>query len=176
MRAEQIYMPRTLTELMRVNGYYNATSFSGCCGSIDVVHVKWSNCPTGDYNHAKGKEMFPSLGFQCITDYNHRILSIYGPPFGSRNDMDIVKTDDNVHAMWKNWLFRNAEWEHHAHNGHVQKTCDMYLISDNGYFCWPMTNCPFTWANNASPKGYFSMNLESVWKDVECTFGILKKR
>jgi hypothetical protein len=28
----------------------------------------------------------------------------------------------------------------------------------------------------ASPKGYFSSNIESIRKDVECTFGILKKR
>ena len=27
-----------------------------------------------------------------------------------------------------------------------------------------------------SIEGYFSLNLESVQKDVECTFGILKKR
>ena len=28
----------------------------------------------------------------------------------------------------------------------------------------------------ASAEGYFSSNLESMRKDVECTFGILKKR
>ncbi len=28
----------------------------------------------------------------------------------------------------------------------------------------------------ASSEGYFSSNLESVRKDVECTFGMLKKR
>jgi hypothetical protein len=69
------------------------------CGSVDVVHVKWSFCPAGDFNRVKGMESFPSLGFQCITDFNRRILSIYGPHFGSRNDMDIVKTDENVNAM-----------------------------------------------------------------------------
>jgi hypothetical protein len=31
-------------------------------------------------------------------------------------------------------------------------------------------------ANNATLEGFFSTNLESVQKDVECTFGILKKR
>ena len=89
--------------------------------------------------------------------------------------MDIVKIDDNIHAMWKNRLFRDAEWEYYANNGHVRKACGTYLISDNGYLHWPTTICPFTWANNTSPEGYFSMNLESVRKDVECTFGILKK-
>ena len=92
-------MPRNLTALTNVESFYNAVGLPGCCGSVDVAHVKWSNYPAGDFNCAKGKESFPSLGFQCITDFNRRILSIYGPYFGSRNDMDIVKTDENVNAM-----------------------------------------------------------------------------
>ena len=30
--------------------------------------------------------------------------------------------------------------------------------------------------NKSSPEGYFSTNIEGVRKDVECTFGIRKKR
>ena len=29
-------------------------------GSVDVVHVKWSNCLAGDYNRRKGKENYPT--------------------------------------------------------------------------------------------------------------------
>jgi hypothetical protein len=54
--------------------------------------VKWSNCPTGDHNRAKGKEGYPTLGFQCITDFNRRVMAIYGPQFGSRNDKDMSST------------------------------------------------------------------------------------
>jgi hypothetical protein len=35
---------------------------------------------------------------------------------------------------------------------------------------------PYQYAHNASVKGYWSTNLESVHKDVECTFWIMKKR
>jgi hypothetical protein len=52
----------------------------------------------------------------------------------------------------------------------------MYLICDNGYLCWPTRICPFKRTDIGSPKEYFSMHLEGVRKDVECTFGILKKR
>jgi len=52
----------------------------------------------------------------------------------------------------------------------------MYLICDNGYLRWPTTICPFTRSNKSSAEGFFSTNIESVRKDVECTFGILKKR
>ena len=176
MRDDQIYMPRNHSELTKVEAYYNAVGLPGCCGSVDVVHVKWSNCPAGDFNRAKGKETFPSLGFQCITDYNRRILSVYGPHFGSRNDMDIVKTDHHVHAMKKNRLHREARWSYYSHDGHVRTNRGSYLICDNGYLRWPTTICPFTRVSCASAEGYFSSNLEGVRKDVECTFGILKKR
>jgi hypothetical protein len=35
--------------------------------------------------------------------------------------------------------------------------------------------CPFKHSGAATHKGYFSCALESIRKDVECTFGILKK-
>jgi hypothetical protein len=98
MKEEYIFLPRNLTELNRANKDYSAAGLPGCVGSMDVVHVKWSHCPTGDHNRAKWKEGYPTLGFQCITDFNQRVMAIYGPQFGSRNDKDIVKHDDNVHA------------------------------------------------------------------------------
>jgi hypothetical protein len=52
----------------------------------------------------------------------------------------------------------------------------MYLICYNGYLCWPTTICPFKRADSATAQEFFTTNLESVRKDVECTFGILKKR
>jgi hypothetical protein len=52
----------------------------------------------------------------------------------------------------------------------------MYLICDNGYLRWPTTICPFKRVDSATAQEYFTTNLESVRKDVECTFGILKKR
>ena len=169
-------MPQNHSELTKVEACYNAVDLPGCCGSVDVVQVKWSNCPAGDFNHTKGKEIFPFLGFQCITDYNRRILSIYGPHFGSRNDMDIVKTDVHVHAMKKNHLHHQARWLHYGHDGHVRTNRGSYLICDNGYLCWQMTICPCTRVRCASAEGYFLSNLEGVRKDVECTFGIWKKR
>ena len=60
--------------------------------------------------------------------------------------------------------------------GQVRSSLGMYLICDNGYLRWPTTICPFTRINKSTPEGYFSTNIESVCKDVECTFGILKKR
>ena len=58
-----------------------------------------NSCPTGNHNRAKGKGGYPSLAFQCVTDFNCRILAVYGPQFGMRNDKEIVKDDPNVHYV-----------------------------------------------------------------------------
>ncbi len=68
MKDEYICLPRNITKLQRINRDYNAAGLPGCVGSMDVVHVKWSNCPTSDYNCLKRKEGYPTLAFQCITD------------------------------------------------------------------------------------------------------------
>jgi hypothetical protein len=104
MRDEYICMPKNLTELSKILKWYSAVGLPGACGSMDVVHVKWSNCPAGDHNRSKGEEGYPTLGFQCITDFNRRILAVDGPQFGAVNDKQIVKTDTNVRYVRYGWL------------------------------------------------------------------------
>ena len=48
-----------------MNKDYNTAGLPGCVGSMDVVHVKWSHSLTGDHNCVRGKEGYPTLGFQC---------------------------------------------------------------------------------------------------------------
>ncbi len=176
MKDEYICLPWNLTESKRAYRDYNAAWLPGSVGSMDVVHVKWSNFSTGDHNRAKGKEGYPTLGFQCITDFNRRVMAIYVPQFGSWNDKDIVKHDGNVRSIRKNCLFTNTTCQYYDGDGNVRTERGMYLICDNGRLLWPTSICLYSKANNATLEGFFSANLESVRKDVECTFGNLKKR
>ena len=52
----------------------------------------------------------------------------------------------------------------------------MYFICNGGYLRRPVLICPFKHTGVDPQKGYFTSTLESVRKDVECTFGILKKK
>ena len=70
MKDEYIYIPWIITKLQCVSRDYNATGLPGCVGSMDVVHVKWASCPTGNLNQAKGIVGYPTLAFQCLTDFN----------------------------------------------------------------------------------------------------------
>jgi hypothetical protein len=118
--------------LDKTSKWYSNVGLPGACGSIEVVHVKWSNCPAGDHNRAKGKEGYPSLGFQCISDFNRKILGVYGPQFGSTNDKQIVKTDSNVRFVQFGW-FSKVAWRYWDERGCVRWDTGMYLICDNGY-------------------------------------------
>ena len=57
----------TIEELQPVMGKYTAKKLLGCGGSIDVLHLKWSDCPVGDLNRSKDKEGFPARAFEVIT-------------------------------------------------------------------------------------------------------------
>jgi hypothetical protein len=50
-----------------------------------------------------------------------------------------------------------------------------WLLVDNGYLAWS-TLVPAIKTSNSRAEIWFSSWLESLRKDVECTFGILKAR
>ena len=174
-KEEWISYPNTMDELMPVLNQYERKFLPGCGGSIDVVHCKWSNCAAGDNVKAKGKEGYPTLAFECVTNNQRKVLGISAVQFGSRNDMHIVRLDDTVSKIRSSW-YKNVEWKYFDLEGEVQHSTGVYLICDGGYLRWKTLICPFQHAHSASRYGHFSTNLESVRKDVECTFGILKKR
>jgi len=118
MKDEYVFLPRNIVELRWMSKYYDDVGLPGCCGSIDVVHIKWSSCPTGDHNRVKGKAGYPTLAFQCITDYNRRIIGIYGPQFGTCNDKEIVKVNPNVHCIRHGW-YKDVSWKYYTYDGRV---------------------------------------------------------
>jgi len=174
-RADYIYLPRDDLELRAVMKRYEEMGIPGAMGSVDVVHVKWSNCPAGDFNRAKGKQSYPSLAFECISDFDRRICHVHGPQFGTRNDKHIVKMDIGVAAIEKN--YSHVPWSYFDECGVIHEEKGAFLICDNGYLHWPTLICPFMRSEGSSPlESCFSANIESVRKDVECCFGILKGR
>ena len=153
---------------------YEEEGLPGAARSVDVVHVKRANCPAGDYNHSKGKDLYPSLAFECITDYDCWILGVFGPQFGSNNDKHIVKIDENIRLLSEGWLSR-VESKYYAQDEQICSSKGVYVICDNGYIAWPTTICPFMGSQvNGRLEDYFSSKIESLRKDVECVFGILK--
>jgi len=79
-----------MDDLKKVMDRYATKKLPGCGGSIDVVHLKWSNCPAGDYNRSLGKEGYPTLAFEVVTGHDREILGISPVQFGTCNDQHIV--------------------------------------------------------------------------------------
>ena len=98
---------------------------------------------------------------------------------GTRNDKHIVRTDNTVTELLEGngWL-NSKSWLTSAVNGTRRIHRGVYLlICYGGYLCWPCLINPHKDAIPGSPTmQQWSAKLESVRKDIEGLFGILKKR
>ena len=129
--------------------------------------------PTGDHNRCKGNESYPTLAFEVVSDNSRCILGISSVQYGTHNDQHIiVKLDQTISNLRKGWC-KDVVWSFYEdENGFMRNTRG---VCDGGYLRWSCLICPFKHKSNSTQKVCFSSRLESVRKDVECTFGILKK-
>lgn len=51
-----------------------------------------------------------------------------------------------------------------------------YYLCDGGYHAWQQLVAPYKNQYEGSQSSIWSAHMDSIRKDVECTFGILKKR
>ena len=56
MTDEYISVSENVAALTCVMKCYESVGLPGACGPMDIVHVKWSNCPAGNYNRVKGSK------------------------------------------------------------------------------------------------------------------------
>ncbi len=87
-----------------------------------------------------------------------------------------MKLDPNVKKIRFGW-FSKIWGQYYKETGGTGMEKGAYLICDNGYLRWPQLICPYTADKPCHTEaGYFLSNIKSMRKDVECTFGIIKKR
>ena len=132
---------------------YSDNFLPGCGGSIDVVHVKWSMCPAGDINRCKGKEGYPSVAFEVVSGFDRQILGVSSVHFGTRNDQQIVRTDETV-ILIKNEWYRNVCWNYFDESREEKSDYGVYFICDGGYMRWPELICPYKHEPVSSVKGF----------------------
>ena len=141
-----IKMPSSISELREVESKYALVGLPGCCGSVDVVHIGWDNCPASLLHLYKGKESYPSIAYEVIVNQNRQIMSVTCGHPGARNDKHIVRLDDAVVHLTNgfSWLSKQ-EWTAYCdatdHNKFTTEA-GFYLICDGGYLRWPTLICP----------------------------------
>jgi hypothetical protein len=153
---------------------YQMLGFPGCLGSGDVTHVLWDKCPVQLANLCKGKEGSPSLGYFVLVDH-HKYIQYCSNGFeGATNDKTIANVDKMVQSF-REGAVNDVIYYILDENGELTQCRGGYMLTDNGFheeFCFvdPFSN------RYGFDYIHWSEWLESIRKDVECTFGILKRR
>ncbi len=96
---------------------------------------------------------------------------------GCWNDQIVVRLDRLISRIWDSTILKDLEFEFLMYDKEGDVTAvkyqGVYVIVDNGYLAWSCTVPPFTVTSNTDDIRW-SKWLESMWKKVECMFGILK--
>jgi hypothetical protein len=174
MFSTWVYVPEG-EELDLVEEVYRRMGFPGCVGSMDVTHIFWDRCPKAKRFLTKGKEGFPSLAFQAVVEHTKRIQHISKPFYGATNDVTITYQDTYPMQLLSKQIHAERTFQTFNREGDVTYWKGAYLLVDGGYPKTGMLIDP-----SIKDFDYYSVMwsewLESIRKDVECVFGILKSR
>ena len=133
------------------------------------MHIKLECVPMRQKQaHLGFKMSHTARTYNMTMNHRRRILSTtFGHP-ARWNDKTIAHFDYFMKGIQEGHIFQDYKFELYDYD-------DVWLLVDNGYLNWPMTAPPFKRSTNRA-EIRFSSWLESMRKDVECTFGILKGR
>ena len=67
----------TAADLQRLLDEGHAAGWPGCLGSIDCMHVRWKNCPSGWAGMFTGKEKHPTIVLEAIADHSCRFWHFF---------------------------------------------------------------------------------------------------
>ena len=178
VKDEFIFFPRDDVGHKFIVDEYGSIGFPGCIGSVDCVHVGWDKCPHQWKNLFKGKEQHPSVSYEVVCTARKFIQSVSPGHPGSRNDKHIARTDPAImNLLEQNHWLASKQWVATTDaSGGKKMFRGSYLLCNGGYHRWPCLVFPMKSGAPGSPARKWSMLIESVRKDIEGTFGILKMR
>lgn len=178
-----IRMPETKAELDVVHLPYAAEGFPGCLGSIDAVHVDWICCPAVERTNHTGKEKRPTRVYQCVASHSKKFLSVSRGFPGSQNDLFTSRRDKGIAAVNILPYIEGTPHSDYLHSFtytlHTEEGKETrkggYLLCDGGYHPWPCLVTAYK-VPVTDDEQLWSRRQEGMRKDVECMFGILKKK
>jgi hypothetical protein len=164
---------------------YAVAGFTGAIGSTDATHILLERVPYRQRQTHIGFKMTHTARTYNIT-VNHRrqiLATTTGHP-ARWNDKTLALFDGfmtdlkNGHIMddmFFDLYERGAGTTDDGNTLIKRRYQGAWLLVDNGYLAWPTTVPPIK-TTSSRVEIRFSSWLESMRKDVECTFGILKGR
>lgn len=177
---EFVAAPQTPEEAEHHTHKMRKAGFDGGIGSMDATHVTIENCRFGlrqvHLGHKLNKTARTS---NIIVNHRRRILSSTGGHPSTWNDKTLVMFDSFLTDVRKGKILSDNLFEllQRSKKGKIVRVQynGVWLQVDNGYHEWSITMPPFKYVSNRNELRW-SQWMESMRKDVECTFGILKKR
>ena len=172
--------PATKEDVSMFERVFALAGFNGCIGSTDGTHVGMLQCPSwASISHTGYKLAIPSRNYNATVTHSHQILGTTCGHPGTWNDKTLIMYDELIRGVKEGGLYSKNEFklfELDQDKNEVEVTYQgAWFIVDNGYLNWSCTVPPMK-----DPVSYqqirFSEWLESMRKDVECTFGSLKRR
>ena len=172
--------PQNSTEMKDYESEYSNAGFPGCIASTDATHVVIETC---QYRlrqlHLGYKLAHTARTYNMTVNHRRRILHTTAGHPARFNDKTLVLYDDFINRL-HNGKYNNMHdftLKAFGANGEIikQKYKGAYVIVDNGYLNWSVTVPPMR-TTSYRTEIRFSQWLESLRKDVECAFGILKRR
>jgi hypothetical protein len=163
-------------DLQKTMDHYSRMGLDGAIGSCDNVHVPLQMCPADYYWRCVGKEGKPTLSYSVSVDHTRRIQHSSRSFFGARNDKTTSLFDPWLTGVHSGILPKSSVfYELMNADGTFSSETVAWLICDGGYHKWATMICPYG-ATSVRAERLWSEMLESVHKDVECVFGIMKSR
>ena len=157
---------------------YGIAGLPGCIGSVDCVHIDWeapwrlknlTEC--GRYGGSR-----KTMVCQMACNNKRKILSATSAFYGTWNDATITKYDPFVQSVIRG-EYKDVDYHVYDINGHTFKQKGCWLLVDGGYSrVAPHLQYPYPDHSGNECGWMLRTRMESIRKDIECTFGILKKR
>ena len=172
--------PMSPDELADCEQEFDLAGLPGCVGSTDATHIIIERCPYKLRQlHLGYKLPFTARTYNLTVNHRRKILNTTSGHPARFNDKSLICYDHFVQSL-KHGKYDNLhQFELYDYDENdeviIQKYCGCYVIVDNGYLRWSVTVPPIK-KTAFRTEIRFSDWLESMRKDVECTFGILKGR
>lgn len=182
---KHVNLPKTQEQLDDAGNEFAAAGFHGAFGSMDATHIGMGKCENKLRNHHSSfKETKPARTYNATCNHRRRILSTtLGHP-GRWNDKTLVlfdplarmlSYDDQDGGLFGNNQFELYELGDDGVTVFKRSYRGSWILCDNGYLRRASMIPPSKTYSTIAEKN-FSKWLESMRKDIECTFGILKGR
>lgn len=167
--------PRTEETIRAAMKAYTAAGVPGAFTSTDGVRVRMWSCSHSLRNQNIGKEGYPVRTFQVSVGSNGEIFSCTRSWDGNEPDITITAQDPFLLSIRDDAIYRDLDWEYFDEKGLRCLAKGAWSLVDNGYPDWVVLQCPVKAPFDDEERQWSEM-MESLRKDVERVFGVLKQR